>query len=156
MQARAGAFPITVHAWFPAFLVKAMRVVVLILFRVQTPVQHLLSTATAANPPHSILTEADQHIRLGLYTLLPLYFYFFPVLVFSWRAGVGGALSTATAVLWLSIGSLQAELVPLEMSSPHFFVSCCLSMTIQFQNFQTIACLKLVRKKICKNGKEGS
>lgn len=69
---------------------------------------------------------------------------------------MGGALSTATAVLWLSIGSLQAELVPLETSLPHFFVSCCLSMTIQFQNFQTIACLKLVRKKICKNGKEGS
>lgn len=77
----------------PCFLVKAMRVVVLILFRVQTPVQHLLSTATAGNPPYSILTEADQHIRLSLYTLLPLYFYFFPVLVFSWRAGVGEHLA---------------------------------------------------------------
>lgn len=56
---------------------------------------------------------------------------------------MGGALSTAAAVLWLSTGSLQAELVQLL----HFFVSCCLSMTIQFQNLQTRVCLKLVRKK---------
>lgn len=47
------------------FLVKATRVVVLVLFRVQTPVQHLLSTATAANLPHSSLSEAEQHMGLG-------------------------------------------------------------------------------------------
>lgn len=60
---------------------------------------------------------------------------------------MGGALGTAAAVLGLGTGSLQAELEPSETSSPHFSVSCCLSMTIQFQNFQTIVCLKLVRKK---------
>lgn len=55
--------------------------------------------------------------------------------------------STVIAVLQLSISFLRVELVPLKESSPHFSVSCCLSMTIQFQNFQTIVCLKLVRKK---------
>lgn len=94
-QASTGAFPISVHAWFPAFCsVPSMGVVLLLLFTVQAPVQQLLSVM-AANPPHSLLTEADQHIRFSSYTLMPLYFHFFPILVFSWRAGVGGALSTA-------------------------------------------------------------
>lgn len=94
-QASTGAFPISVHAWFPAFCsVPSIGVVLLLLFTVQAPVQQLLSVM-AANPPHSLLTEADQHIRFSSYTLMPLYFHFFPILVFSWRAGVGGALSTA-------------------------------------------------------------
>lgn len=156
-QVSTGAFPITVHAWFPAFCQCHGGVVVLILFRVQTPVQHLLSTVTAANPPHGILTEADGHIRLGLYTLLPLHFYLFPILVFSWRAGVGGALSTATAVLWLSTGSLQAGLVPFEMSSPHFFVSCLPVNDYPVSKLSNNSVPETSeKKKICTNGREGS
>ena len=58
-----------------------------------------------------------------------------PFFAFYQRAGCRTSTGAVIAIFWLSIGFLRFELVPLNKSLPHFFVSCCLSMTIRFQNF---------------------
>lgn len=130
---------------FPDFWsMPSMGVVLLLLFTVQAPVQHLLSVM-AANPPHSLLTEADQHIRLTSYPLMPLYFHFFPILVFSWRAGVGGALAPCRLSCTIPdiITTSLCKLLPVNDYPVSKLTNNSVPETSE-------------KKKICTNGREGS
>lgn len=73
--------------------VNAMGVVVLVLFRVQTPVQHLLLTVRqqilpTASSLKQISTSGSVYTHSVVFILL-----FLPHFGISWRAGLGGALT---------------------------------------------------------------